>query len=154
MPSTPPPLPPTAPEDQLRWLVDRARIGDLLIEYARCADAKDWDGMAALFTEDGRFTSSFGSFPGREFARYAAPIMEPFAAVQHYSTNHRIDLDGDRASSRSYLQAIHVVDPEDQSRHADASGWYDHDWERIDGDWRIRTLELTIRWSAGLPFEG
>jgi hypothetical protein len=50
MPPTDPPSEPTA---QLRWLVDRAAISDLLIDFARALDDKDWEGYAANFAEDG-----------------------------------------------------------------------------------------------------
>jgi SnoaL-like domain len=145
----------TAPidrEDQLQWLVDRALIGDLLIAYARGADTKDWAGIAALFSEDGAVISPFGSFPGRQFAEIAAPLMTPFWATHHISTNHAIEIDGDRASSRSYLQATHLTDPGDPSIHADIGGWYDHTFVRIDGRWWIQTMELSFVWTAGVPF--
>jgi hypothetical protein len=37
-------------DDQLQWLVDGALISDALITYARRADAKDWAGLADLFS--------------------------------------------------------------------------------------------------------
>lgn len=38
---------------ELRWLVDRALISDLLVEFARRLDLRDWDGCAELYTVDG-----------------------------------------------------------------------------------------------------
>jgi hypothetical protein len=143
---------PRTPEAQLQWLVDRALIGDVLIRYARCADTKDWAGIAALFSEDGTVISPFGDFPGRQFESIAAPLMEPFWATHHISSNHAIEVDGDRASSRSYLQAIHLTDPGDPSVHADIGGWYDHTFERVDGRWLIASMDLSFVWSDGVPF--
>lgn len=44
-------------EDQLQWLVDRAEISDLLIEFARSLDEKDWGAHTALYAPDGVFTA-------------------------------------------------------------------------------------------------
>jgi ketosteroid isomerase-like protein len=144
---------PSTPEGQLAWLVDRAQISDVLIRYARCADLADWPGIAALFTEDGLVTAPFGgSYRGRDFGERAGPFMARFAATHHMSTNHAIEIDGDRATAHSYLQAVHVTAPDERSRHADIGGWYDHTFVREDGVWRIASMTLTFVWTAGEPF--
>jgi len=142
----------TTTESRLQWLVDRAQISDVLIAYASCADARDWDGIAALFTEDGVVTSPLGDMRGREFASVAAPLMASFWATQHISTNHAIRIDGDEASSRSYLQAIHLTEQGDPSVHADIGGWYGHTFTRVDGCWLICTMDLSFVWTAGVQF--
>jgi hypothetical protein len=139
-------------DEQLQWLVDRTLISDVLVTYARCADRKDWAGIAALFSEDGAVESPLGSFPGRQFEEIAAPLMERFWATHHMSSNHAIEIDADRASSRSYLQAIHLTDPSDPSVHADIGGWYDHEYVRVDGRWLIQRMELSFVWTGGVPF--
>jgi uncharacterized protein (TIGR02246 family) len=144
---------PTTPEAQLAWLVDRAQISDVLITYARCADTADWDGVAALFTEDGTFTTPFGPpFRGRDFASVSGPVMAQFAATHHMSTNHAIEIDRDRATSHSYLQAVHLTRQGDLSAHADIGGWYEHTFARRDGRWLIAAMELKFVWTAGEPF--
>ncbi len=49
----PPTIPPADPTKQLQWLIDRAAISDLLIDFARALDDKDWAGYAANYTDDG-----------------------------------------------------------------------------------------------------
>jgi uncharacterized protein (TIGR02246 family) len=144
---------PATPEAQLAWLVDRALISDLLISYARLADAADFEGIAALFTEDGEVTAPFGrTYRGREFAKKAGPFMSQFWATHHMSTNHAIEIDGDRATSHSYLQAVHLTREGDPSAHADIGAWYEHTFVRQDGAWRIASMDLRFVWTAGEPF--
>ena len=147
------PTPPSTPEAQLAWLVDRAQISDLLITYARCADTRDWSGIGALFTDDGEFTAPVGgTFRGRDFPALSGPFMSQFAATHHLSTNHAIEIDGDRATSRSYVQAVHVLGEGDPGTHADIGGWYDHTFARENGEWRIASMKLSFVWTDGEPF--
>ncbi len=143
---------PNDPQEQLRWLVDRAQISDVLIEYARCADAADWSAMGELFTEDGSAVFAAGSFPGRAFGAAAGAAMAIFSGTHHISTNHAIHIDGDRANTRSYLQATHITDPTDNSQHADVGGWYDNELARTAEGWRFTRVELTFVWTAGAPW--
>lgn len=144
--------PPIGLEDRLQWLIDRAEIADKLTDYARSADTKDWPAIAGLFTADGVVESPLGSFPAQEYPRYAASLMEPFWATHHTIANHAVTVEGDRAQSRAYLQAIHLTEPADPSRHADIGGWYDHDWVRVDGRWRMSRMVLAFVWTDGDPF--
>jgi uncharacterized protein (TIGR02246 family) len=144
---------PTTPEEQLAWLVDRAQISDLVITYARLADTADWDGIAALFTEDGLVTTPVGRpFRGREFARYSGPFMARFAATHHMISNIAVAIDGDHATSHSYLQAVHRTRDNDLGAHADIGGWYEHTFVRDAGGWRIASMKLHFVWTAGEPF--
>lgn len=43
----------TAGDAQIRWLVDRAHISDLLVEFARALDQRDWDAYAATYAPEG-----------------------------------------------------------------------------------------------------
>jgi hypothetical protein len=45
--------PPTDPDEQLQWLVDRSAISDLLIDFARALDDRDWQGYAANYAAEG-----------------------------------------------------------------------------------------------------
>jgi hypothetical protein len=149
---TPVQTPPNEPQAQLRWLVDRAQISDVLVEYARCADAADWSGMSALFTEDGVAVFAAGTFPGRNFGEAAGAVMARFCGTHHLSTNHAIHIDGDRATTRSYVQAVHLTDPDDNSRHHDVGGWYDNELVRTPDGWHFARVELSFVWTAGAPW--
>src|SRR5689334_17076963 len=115
----PPEPPPADPAAQLRWLVDRAAISDLLVDFARALDDKDWDGYAANYAEDGVLAiAPTIAHEGREgLAEFVAGSLGRYAGTHHLSANHAITIDGDEATTRSYLLAAHVLDESDPSRH-------------------------------------
>jgi hypothetical protein len=147
-----PQTPPEGTENRLQWLIDRAEISDMLTAYATAADTRNWPAIADLFTSSGVVESPLGSFPAHEYPQHAARLMEPFWATHHIITNHAVTIDGERASSRAYLQALHLTEPGDSSRHADIGGWYDHEYVRVDGRWRVERMVLQFVWTDGEPF--
>lgn len=141
--------------DQLQWLIDRAAISDLLIDFARCLDVRDWDGYVANFADDGILELPFGTFTGRaEIAATATHGLDAFDATQHVSTNHTISIDGDAAESRSYLLVAHVPVAGDPGRHGDAGGWYDCTYRREAGGWRFTQVRLSVVWTSGSDLPG
>lgn len=146
---------PTEPDEQLRWLVDRACISDLLVAYARCVDGKEFDELAALFSETGELALPFVSLPASEIAAGSAEALSPYWATHHMSSNHAIDIVGDRARSRSYFQAVHVPSIESIGAHGDIGGWYDNTYVReSDNRWKFNVVGVTFRWTLGGGFPG
>lgn len=150
MPVTPPP---TDPRDQLQWLVDRAAISDLLIDFARALDDQDWDGYAANYCPDGVLSippviEHHGQAGMADFVRGS---LGRFAGTHHLSANHAITIDGDRATTRSYLLAAHVFDSDNPQVHADGAGWYLCELRRLDEGWRFAKVTLQIRYTSGEP---
>lgn len=132
----------------LPWLVDRALIGDLLVEFARSLDDKDWAAHIALYLPDGSFTAGdvlhlhghdqlWGTASRRGLGRYAG--------TWHLSSNHAIHIDGDTARTRSYLIGVHLPG-EDPTHHADGGGWYDCTLHRTPEGWRFATVVITEKW--------
>ncbi len=149
----PPRTPPTDPTAQLQWLVDRAAISDLLVDFARALDDRDWAGYAANYAEDGVLaispTIAHAGRPG--MAEFVAAGLGRYAGTHHLSANHAITVDGDTATSRSYLVAAHVLDAGDLSRHADGAGWYRCRLRRTPEGWRFAHVTLEVRYLSGEP---
>ena len=144
----------TSREDQLQWLVDRARISDLLISYAWLVDTADFDALAALFTEDGALELPFGTLPTSEIAAGSRAALGKYGATHHLSANYAIEINGDVASSRSYFQAVHVPTTDDPGVHADIGGRYHNTYRRVDGEWRFVVVRLAFVWTLGAGFPG
>jgi len=149
----PPTNPPSDPTAQLQWLVDRAAISDLLIDFARALDDQDWEGYAANYTDDGVLAISPAiAHTGREgMARFVAAGLGQYAGTHHLSANHAITVDGDTATTRSYLIAAHILDADDPYQHADGAGWYRCQLRRTEHGWRFSHVTLEIRYLAGQP---
>ncbi|MET8169039.1 nuclear transport factor 2 family protein [Streptomyces sp. NPDC005329] len=147
----PPTAPPTTPTEQIQWLVDRAAISDLLIDFARALDDKDWAGYAANYAENGVLAIRPGiTHAGRTgMADFVAASLGRYAGTHHLSTNHAITIDEDSATTRSYLVAAHVLDADDPYRHADGAGWYRCRLQRTQEGWRFTHVTLEIRYLSG-----
>jgi hypothetical protein len=143
--STPPP---EDVEGQVRWLVDRARISDLLLDFARRVDEKDQAGYAANFAVDGVLELPFGEFSGRETILGMRGPQLPMV-THHISANHMIEIDGDTARTRSYLQATHVADLEVPTKNWKAGGWYDCQLQRCATGWEFTRVKLSVIWAGG-----
>lgn len=145
------------PDEQLAWLVDRAHISDLLVEFARALDERDWDAYAATYVEDAEFRIGEAlTLRGRDAIRGVTAGergLAQYAGTWHGSSNHAIRISGDTATTRSYLYGVHLLGG-GSSRHADGSGWYDCTLHRTNGvelagGWRFTSVRITEVWTAG-----
>ena len=132
-------------------------ISDLLVRFASALDTRDFAGYAALYTHDGILelpdpkASCHFTLRQPELAEAVPKSLGRYSATHHLSCNHQIDIDGDRAKSRSYLQAVHVgIGPRD---HWSAGGWYDCEYRREPDGWRFTRVRLTAVWLDGEPGE-
>jgi uncharacterized protein (TIGR02246 family) len=140
-------------EERLQRLLDEAEIRDLLLAFAHGLDARDWTAYAETFTEDGVFQILGQRRVGRaEIAAGPERDLTRFDRTQHFSTNHLIAIDGDAATARSYLLAIHIPDAGEPDVHTDIGGCYDCTCRRTEEGWRLSHVRLEVWWSAGTPF--
>ena len=145
----------TAPTDsvaQLQWLVDRAQISDLLIEFARSLDEQDWEANTQLYVPDGTFSAGPLRLEGHDQLRMTGSPrgLAQYRGTWHLSSNHAITLDGDTATTRSYLLGVHML-AGDTFDHADGGGWYDCTLTRTPEGWRFVTVAVHEVWNAGQP---
>jgi ketosteroid isomerase-like protein len=139
-------------DELVRELHDRALIGDLLLRFARALDERDWAGYAALYAEDGVLQLPWGPPRPRDgLEQDTEANLGRFHATQHISSNHQIAVAGDAATSRSYLQAVHVVDPDAPDGNWTLGGWYDCTYRRTPDGWRFTRVAITPVWQTGRP---
>jgi 3-phenylpropionate/cinnamic acid dioxygenase small subunit len=141
---------------QLQWLVDRAALSDLLHSFAASLDTRDWQAYAANYADDGVVELPDPLRPGEWIVLHKAEMTEKvgaslgrYRATHHISSNHQLRIEGDRASSRSYLQAVHVQGTMQQ--HWSAGGWYDCEYLRTPAGWKFTRVRLTAVWIDGQP---
>jgi hypothetical protein len=139
--------------EPLDELLARDAIRQLAERYALAIDAKDLDGLAALFIADvdnGRYG------PGRDGVRaFYDQALRNFHCSMHLVANHVIDFDdGERAHGVGYCRAQHhVLEPEHWFDEALA---YWDTYERVGADWfyRRRRLKSWYRQYVGHPSHG
>lgn len=92
-------------------LQDRYDVGQVMVRYATSVDQRDLDRYATCFTDDVT-VSGFGggTFTDRStYVDWVASALGRFSATHHQITNQEVELEGDRAHLRSYVQATHVL---------------------------------------------
>jgi ketosteroid isomerase-like protein len=138
----------------LQELADRAAIVDVVIAYATAVDARDWERLGSLFTDDACW-EYLGSGerlrgPGAIVARISASVGR-FDATHHLNGNHVAVVHGDEAGHTCYYQAQHVRLGLPGGERFLAGGRYDDRLRRIPGGWRFTHRTVTSVWSEGNP---
>ncbi|MFC3996550.1 nuclear transport factor 2 family protein [Nocardiopsis sediminis] len=132
---------------RLHAVLARADIGDLLARFAHCLDERDFTGYADLFTADGVLRMPGAEHRGRAgLAEFVAADLGRYHRTHHLITNTQVDVDGDTASSRSCLYAVHLRSAGDPADWWSVGGHYAHTYRREGGRWRIRTVDITPIW--------
>lgn len=90
-------------EDDVRYLVERQAIVDVLHRYCDLVDEQDHERMAAeVFAPDGSDDHGQGPVVGREaIAAWFVEATANIAANAHNVSNVVVEIDGDRARMRS-----------------------------------------------------
>jgi ketosteroid isomerase-like protein len=118
-------------------LEDKDAIREVLAEYCFRLDGSDFDGMAALFTEDGTWDTAFGAATGRAAISHHAAGLRARAGANrpraiHLTTNIVVALNGDEAEVRSNWT---VVQNSPEGPKIGSGGGYADRMVRQNGRW-------------------
>lgn len=133
-------------DDALRQLLDKQAITEVLYRYCYAMDQNDRDLGRSVWHPDG--TANYvGMFDGTgwDFVEFGQSGHEAaFDGTSHQVTNIVITLDGDHASSSTYVTAACRIAGHDLVYRI--RGRYLDEWSRRDGEWRIdaRRFETDI----------
>jgi uncharacterized protein (TIGR02246 family) len=140
---------------------NRLAIAELLTKYFRALDDKDFETetFAAIFTEDATVTRPNDTVitGPAEIAASHRKSLARFRATQHLLTGHDIKIDGDEATVRANLVAIHLWadgfgDPSSLDKHFSAGGVIIAVARRKKDGWRLLSLENRVVWRTGSGF--
>ncbi|MET0896741.1 MAG: nuclear transport factor 2 family protein [Mycobacterium sp.] len=129
-------------------MTDRQDIIDVLVRYATGIDSRDWTLFRTCFTDDARFDyGGIGTWDSpvalTEYMRrsHSGPSL-------HRLSNFVVDIDGDQATSRTYVDAM-VMGPKGFGV-VNTFGWYDDELRLTADGWRIAVRTTTLH-GARLP---
>jgi len=122
---------------------EKDAIRELMAAYCYALDACAFEEVAALFAEDGEWTTSYGAARGRReiAALLDRTVPKPGEGPQrkHYITNIIVRLDGERATATSdYL----VVRQSENGLLPVMGGRYKDAFVKTGGAWRFARKEL------------
>lgn len=136
-------------------LLDRDRVGALVDRYVTTLDEPatfDADWARGIFTEDVRFEHELATLHGvDEVGAAHAVVMARWDHTVHLSTNHVVEVDGDRARLSARLLAIHVHPGDDPPEPLVAANVIDGDAVRTADGWRIGRFAPRTMWRQGTP---
>jgi 3-phenylpropionate/cinnamic acid dioxygenase small subunit len=116
---------------------DRQDISDVLLRYATGIDRRDWPLFRTVFTDDCELNyGEVGSWHGVDaITAFMQQAHEMASHTMHRLTNQVITVDGDKAESRTYVDALILVG--DGNSGVNAAGFYDDQLVRGDDGWRV-----------------
>jgi 3-phenylpropionate/cinnamic acid dioxygenase small subunit len=119
-------------------------IAEVLVRYATGIDRRDWVLFRGCFTDD-----VLAEYDGVETWRSADAITEwmranhaPMGHTMHRLSNMAIDVDGDAATARTYIDAVLMA--ADGETGLNARGFYDDRLVRTADGWRIAYRHFTM----------
>jgi len=131
---------------------DAAEITNVINLYAVAVDSLQWDLFDDVFTDD--IAIDFGgpaAFTGIDTLKVGFDaIHRPFKATQHFTSNHHIAINGDRATCFSYVRGVFVREVAGGNMF-ESTGWYDDVLIRTPAGWRIQTRSSRMTWWGGNP---
>lgn len=123
----------------LQALLDEREIVQGLSRFARIIDGKSWDKLEQVFAPDVSF--DYGSGEDQHGMDALCAQMRRFldhcGPTQHLIGSIIVEVDGDKATSRAYVQARHQRKDDPAGPVFDSNGEYVDQWERRAEGWRI-----------------
>ena len=128
-------------------MTDPQDIIDLTVAYSWALDTRSWDDLDDVFVPDA--TANLGwLLEGRDAIQdRVRTALEHLDASQHLVATHRVQIDGDVATCRCYLQAQHVIGTDTFL----VGGKYEDRLVHTAAGWRIAHRDLTMMWTTGDP---
>ena len=127
-------------------------IKQLKARYFRHLDGKEWDSWQDVFTPDAELVVSFeGDGPGTpdnpvvgsaEIVAFVRPSIEALVTV-HHGHMPEIELTSPTTARGVWAMEDLLSLPGGGGQVLQGWGHYHETYERIDGQWRIKTLRLT-----------
>ncbi len=117
---------------------DESALRDLVIQYGRGIDRRDFELLRSVFTPDAQLDYGEGHYVGglNGFLDHLGHSLGRFQITQHNMTNSLFRFAGDRAEGETYVVAYHVMSgPE--AKMVVGGGRYLDRFRRLDGVWKI-----------------
>ena len=134
---------------------DFTAITRRVYEYAYGIDTRNFELYRSIFTDV--IAMNFHSYNGEperalqadEWVAGCRVLFEGLDATQHTMTNPLVDVVGDRARCRMYMQAEHFLTTDQGGNSYVLGGYYDDRLVRTGEGWLIEAVTLNVHWHRG-----
>lgn len=134
---------------------DRLEIQDLFTRYCFAIDERDWNALDDMFTPDAQidYTATGGSAGSlSEMKEWLNTALSPFAMSQHMVSLPRLEISGDRATSRMILfNPMGMDDGQGNVSTFFVGVWYHDELVRTGSGWRIARRSQKLAYTHATP---
>lgn len=129
----------------LQTLIDQRDITHALGTFARILDGRQWPRVSEVFADDVTFEYGLGEKAGiAALIENFSSHLDPCGPSQHLLGSIQVEVDGDSAVSRAYVQARHIGAGDRAHLTLDSNGEYIDQWQRRTEGWRV--VRRDVRW--------
>ena len=133
------------PDPNVARLVDQQAIAQLIAgTYPNALDKGDFDGYAALYTEDGELTLQGNTVKGRAAIKAFVAALPAEPRVIHPITNVSYTINGDTATGGAYWQDVGLVNG---APGVVIAGRYEDTLRKVSGQWQIAKRGIVIEFA-------
>ncbi|MEM7019981.1 MAG: nuclear transport factor 2 family protein [Pseudomonadota bacterium] len=125
---------------------ERIAVQDVMLRYAAGVDDRDLELYRSCFADDVLIVGfdKEDHVGGDNWTAIVKEKLKPFGATQHMLAPQLATINGNKASARTDVQALHyMADKPDTTLTLWAT--YKTELEKIDGEWKITRHELVPR---------
>jgi hypothetical protein len=137
----------TPAETRLMRVADHIEIEQLLMEYGRTLDDRNFEAYSQLFAKTGIWSGGFGTFKGPAEIKaameksFAGSGMQNIGSNFHLLTNPIIEVSGETGTAWSKWTFVRMVDGKPTIA---MSGIYTDKLVREDGKWKFQNRVVTV----------
>jgi len=134
-------------EARLQKLEDTEAVRQVLIDYGRALDSRDFKAYGSLFAKDGTWSGGMGSAQTPEGIQkmveggFAKMSPELYTDSNHVMTSMDIEVSGDTA--KAWSRWLWVIKAADGKPRLERGGRYEDTLVREDGKWKFKTRATT-----------
>jgi len=141
---------PDVTQAELRALLDKQDIQDVLARYVRAIDRRDEALLRSVFHADAVDHHVGHRHTASEFCAWAIEFVGAMGPVAHYLSPPLIELDGDVALSECYALAFHRLTHAGETFDNLIGARVLDRFERRDGSWRIAWRRVVYDWNRDM----
>ena len=134
----------------VREMIARQKIADVLARYARGIDRCDIETLRSVFWPEAMADYGSGAQVAMAWAETTLAALKGMLRTQHAISNLLIEIQGARARAETYCQAYHELDGAGGRREMVVGGRYLDDLEQRDGEWRILRRTYVMDWNRNV----
>jgi len=132
-------------EAEIRTLLDRVQIHDVLMRYSRGVDRGDGELVLSVFHPDATLDMGRGPMAPASLAEGITKMVA--TGTMHFIGNEYVEVDGDSAYGETYFISYATITDSGKPATRSRGGRYLDRFERRDGEWKIVRRLLVDEWS-------